>query len=136
LLTLRSEAVNNSRLNQNDVLGNFCGQPIITLDTLGAEADDEADLHLRLMLSSHNSVPAEILPGEVLCKDNVIRRSTAVEVIGYDTYHNQEQIEAGTQRGSIELGRLAALAGKLVHFRPNRFVGVGEYALITVDEGD
>jgi hypothetical protein len=119
LLTLKSESINNNRVNE-DVLGSFCGQRIVTINALGAECDDEADLQFRVLMSSHTSVPAEILPGEQRCADGIIRRVTAVEVVGYDVYHNQEQIETGQQRVTIADARQAAKDGAVVYFRPNR----------------
>jgi hypothetical protein len=120
LLNLRSEAISNDRVNQADVVGSFCGQPIVTIDALGAEADDEADLYRRLAASSGTSVEAEILPGEERCSDGIIRRVTTAEAVGYDTYHNQEQIEKGQKREGLNVGRLASVAGRVVYWRPNR----------------
>jgi hypothetical protein len=150
LLNLKSDSINNSRVNEADVIGSFCGQRIVTIDEIGAEADDEADLYLRLMSSSHTSVPPEILPGEERCADGIIRRVTTAEAVGYDAYHNQEQIEKGQKRGGIALGKLASLAGKMVYWRPNRATievyAVGtelpclksepEPFVLIVDEGD
>ena len=132
MLRLKSESINNSRVNENDVIGYFCGQRIVTIDELGAEADDEADLQIRLMTSSHTSISPEILPGEERCVDGIIRRVTTAEAVGYDVYHNQEQIEAGQKRVSIAEAVQASKDGAMVHYRPNRFVGVGEYALVEV----
>lgn len=70
--------------------------------------------------STHNNVPAEILPGEKRCDDGIIRRLTTTEVVGYDTYHNQEAIEAGQQHVGLEAAREAADAGSVVYWRPNR----------------
>jgi hypothetical protein len=120
LLTLRSEAISNERVNQTDVVGNFCGQPIITVNALGAEEDDEVDMLRRIFSSSGTSVPAEVLPGEERCADGIIRRITTTEAVGYDVYHNQDQIEKGQKREGLNVGRLAALAGKVVYWRPNR----------------
>lgn len=120
MLSLRSDSVHEDRVQRSSIVGSFCGQPIITLDELGAEVDDATDLYARLDMSSHTSIPAEILPGEERCADGIIRRMTTAEAVGYDTYHNQESIEKGQKHGSIELGRLAAIAGKMVYWRPNR----------------
>ena len=132
MLNLKCEAINENRLQLDNVVGSFCGQPIITIDGLGAEADDEIDLQLRLMTSSHTSFPAEILPGEERCADGIIRRITTTEVVGYETYHNQEAIEAGQKRVSIAEARQASKDGAMVHYRPSRLVGQGEYALVEV----
>jgi len=119
MLNLRSESISNERVNE-DVVGSFCGQRIVTIDALGADADEVADLHLRLMASSGTSFPAEVLPGEEVCADGIIRRTTTAEAVGYDTYHNQEQIETGQKRVSIADARKAAKDGAVVYFRPNR----------------
>jgi hypothetical protein len=120
MLNAKVETVHEDRMQRDNVVGAFCGQPIITVDELGASADDLADLYTRLATSSHTSIPAEILPGEERCADGIIRRITTAEAQGYDNYHNKEQIEAGLQRGGIDLGRKASLAGELVYWRPNR----------------
>ena len=120
MLSLRSSSVSEDRMQRTNIIGSFCGQPIITIDELGAEVDDDAELHIRLMSSSGISIPAEILPGEERCKDGIIRRQTTAEAQGYDTYHNQEQIEQGRSRKSIPYGKLAAKDGKIVYWRPHR----------------
>jgi hypothetical protein len=120
LLNLRSESINNSRVNEADVIGSFCGQRIVTIDALGAEADDEADMYLRLLTSSHTSIDAEILPGEEHCADGIIRRTTTTEAVGYDTYHNQDQIETGQKRVNIVEARQASKGGLMVYYRPSR----------------
>jgi hypothetical protein len=131
MLNLSSDAVHEDRVQRGNVLGSFCGQPIITIDEFGAEADDAADLNFRLMVSSHTSIPAEVLPGEIICNDGIIRRVTTAEAVGYDTYHNQEQIEAGTVRYPVDAARSFSKAGLMVYYRPDKHVGAGEYALVT-----
>jgi hypothetical protein len=120
MLNAKVETVHEDRMQRDNKVGMFCGQPIVTIDELGASADDLADLYTRLATSSHTSIPAEILPGEERCADGIIRHITTAEAQGYDNYHNKEQIEAGLQRGGIDLGRKASLAGELVYWRPNR----------------
>jgi len=141
----------DERMQRDNTVGSFCGAPIVTLDEFGMEVDREHETNLlcgkprlyvdsyltpddegygKLLMSTHNSIPAEILPGEERCADGIIRRSTTAEVIGYDTYHNQAAIEAGQQRVSMADAKQASKDGAMVHYRPNRFVGEGEYALI------
>jgi hypothetical protein len=110
----------DGRVQRGNVLGQFCGVPIVTLDEFNIEVDEERDLWNRIANSSGTSIPAEILPGEERCKDGIIRRQTTAEAQGYDTYHNQEQIEQGRNRSSVQDGKLAAEAGKLIYWRPNR----------------
>ena len=132
MLSLRSDQVHEDRMQRNNIVGSFCGQPIITVDEFKADADELTGLYLRLNTLSHTSIDAEILPGEERCADGIIRRSTTAEAQGYDNYHNKEQIEAGQQQVSIAEGREAAKAGAMVFFRPNGKVGEGEYALVEV----
>ncbi len=121
----------DERMQRDNAVGSFCGAPIITLDKFGMEVDEERELVNRLTASSGTSVPAEILPGEERCADGIIRRITTTEAVGYDSYHNQEQIEAGQKRVSMAEALQASKDGAMVHYRPNRFVGeVGEYALV------
>lgn len=135
MLNLSSDAVHENRVQRGNVLGSFCGQPIITLDEFGAEADDAADLNFRLMTSSGTSVPAEVLPGELRCDDGIIRRVTTAEAIG-DTYYNQEYTEENTRRVSIAEAKQLSKDGLLVLYRPNKRVGEGEYALVTEETQD
>lgn len=131
MVKLDNTTAHESRVQRDNVVGEFCHVPIVTLDELGVEADELRDLNNRLRFSSGISAPAEVLPGEEICPDGIVRRSTAAEVIGYDTYHNQVAIEEGTTRAGLGLARLASLAGKMVHYRPNRDVNpMTEYALI------
>lgn len=151
--TLDITNAHTDRVQRENVLGNFCDIPIVTLDALGMEADQENEVY-RLcqedslyqdsyltpedkgygvfLHSTHDSFPAEILPGEVRCEDGIIRRTTAAETIGYDSYHNQAVVESGQQRVSIADGVKAAQDGAMVYFRPNGKVGEGEYALVEV----
>ena len=109
----------DDRVHREQVFGSFCGEPIVWLDELGMEVDEERELVNRLASSSHTSIPAEILPGEERCADGIIRRITTTEVMGYDVYHNQEQIEAGQQHVGLVEARKAAKAGAVVYWRPN-----------------
>lgn len=120
----------DERVQRDNVVGSFCGSPIVTLDKFGMEVDEERDLVNRLAVSGGTSAPAEILPGEERCADGIIRRSTTAEAVGYDTYHNQEAIEAGQKRVSMADAVQASKEGSMVYYRPNNFVGEGEYALV------
>jgi len=70
------------RVLRDDVAGYFCGQPIVGLDELGMEVDQMRDTINRIASSSGTSIPAEVMPGEMICADNVIRRTTTREVTG------------------------------------------------------
>jgi hypothetical protein len=113
-------------------LPSFCGVPIQGIDEEQAEVDLVLEeVRLTVKNSTGKSIPAEVLPGEEICKDNIIRRSTTAEAVGYDTYYNQEYTERNTKRVSIGVARLESLAGKLVSWRPNGMTSSGgEYALV------
>jgi len=68
-----------SRVQRDDVVGLFCGSPIVILDTLGVDVDVASDQSIRLQNSSGTSIPAEVMPGEEMCSDNIIRRITVDE---------------------------------------------------------
>lgn len=131
MIKLDNNIAHDSRVQRDNVGGYFCGIPVVTLDEVSVGTDIRDELRIRLGANTGKSIPAEVLPGEEICADNIIRRSTTTEVIGYDTYHNQVAIEAGTERGGINVARLASLAGKLITWRPNRDVNPAtEFALI------
>lgn len=123
----------DDRVQRGNLVASFCGSPIITLDELGIEVDEERELTRRLDASSHTSLPAEILPGEGLCDDGIVRRTTTLEAQG-DAYYNRVAIEAGNKRVNITDARQASRDGQMVYYRPDRVVGEGEYALVVQEE--
>ena len=124
-------SVHSDRVQRDKVFGSFCGEPIVGLDDLSIEVDEARYLQSRVDSSSGQSIPAEVLPGEEICSDGIIRRSTTAEAIGYDVYHNQEAIEANAERISIAAAREASRNGRLILWRPNRDVNPAtEFALV------
>jgi hypothetical protein len=118
-------------------LGEFCGSPIVSLNEKEIDIDRAIDLD-RTRLSNSLFPSAEtdfviLLPGEVVCEDGVIRRSTSAEAVGYDEFH-AFKVPADTKKVSIADARLASLAGELVTWRPNRVTGQEEFALIHTQE--
>ena len=70
-------------------VGEFFGSPIREVNLLDVEVREELDMQARARLGlGVETVPAELLPGEVI-KDNVIRRSTTAEVVGEEFYQPQ-----------------------------------------------
>ena len=116
-------------VHRDQVFGSFCGEPIVWLDELGMEVNEERELVNRVAVSSGTSIPAEILPGEERCADGIIRHTTTAEAQG-DVYYNREFTETGQKRVSIAEGREAAQEGYMVYFRPDGRVGEGEYTLV------
>jgi len=101
-------------------IGEYCGTPIVTLDTLGMEVDIERETYNRVHNSSGPGITAEIMSGEVLCKDNIIRRGTTAEVRG-DEYYNNVKNPANTKRVRIADARVLSHAETVVSWRPNMY---------------
>jgi len=90
----------------------FYGTPIREASNLAVDVREELDSQARVRMGlGLTSVPAELLPGEVIT-DNTIRRSTAAEVVGEEFY--DKEIPEGRQVPIKE-----ASAGVLVTWRPN-----------------
>ena len=94
--------------NIGEPVGDFCGIPTLSYNELDLELDAAIDAQktiLRNRAMGCNDAPstAEILPGEMLCTDNLIRRETASEVTGHGKY------SAGNAYGSEKLADLCAL---------------------------
>ena len=67
----------------------FYGSPIREASITDSDVREERDLCARVRLGiGVESVPAELLPGEVIT-DNVIRRETTAEVVGEQFYQPQ-----------------------------------------------
>ena len=73
-------------------VGEFFGSPIREVNLLDVEVREELDMQARARLGlGVETVPAELLPGEVV-KDNIIRRETTSEVVGEEFYKAQPQV--------------------------------------------
>ena len=109
----------------------FCGSPILGIDSLAVKDAANRFIEEAVRLGKNNPSPntAEVLPGEEICPDNVIRRSTTAEVMG-DTYYNREFEEKDATVVSIEVARLESGDGKMIMWRPDHKTGEGEYALV------
>jgi hypothetical protein len=113
-------------------VGEFCGSPIVTLDQRAVGID--AIIEVSMVIEANKSFTSEpvelnILPGEIVCEDGVIRRGTTAEAIG-DEFYNFV-VPKGTRKVSISEARLASAAGESVTWRPNGISTSGEeFALI------
>jgi hypothetical protein len=88
---MRSDVNYSHSKNIGEAVGSFCELPIRSYDNFALELDVALDVQrtvLRNQAMGCSDIPttAEILPGEVLCADNIIRRTTTAEAVGYDTY--------------------------------------------------
>lgn len=84
--------------NIGEQIGSFCGVPILTFNNFDLELDVALDSQ-RTVLSNKamgcSDIPntAEILPGEVLCSDNIVRRITTAEAVGYDAFKEKQPVK-------------------------------------------
>jgi hypothetical protein len=66
-------------MKTGEIVGEFCGSPIRSYNLLELELEDDFDrqdiVHLSILFNSKNT--AEVLPGELICSDNITRRYTA-----------------------------------------------------------
>ena len=98
--------------DMGEVVGDFHGTPIRSLDSLASvlREQDDAQIRARAGLGTEPA-PTEIMAGEI-AKNNLIRRETTAEVIGEKFY-----------TGEIPEGRQVAISevpdGVLVTWRPN-----------------
>ena len=111
----------------------FCGSPILGIDSLAVKDAANRFIEEAVRLGKNNPSPntAEVLPGEEICPDNVIRRGTTAEAMG-DAYYNREFEEKDMKKVSIGVAQLASDSGELVCWRPDGVVGENQYALIPV----
>jgi hypothetical protein len=87
MIVMHADDVSNSQTR-----GEFYGTPIREASTTAAEVREERDTRVRVRAGLDvDSVPVELLPGEVI-KDNVIRRETAAEVVGEQFYAEKPQV--------------------------------------------
>ena len=102
---INNDVAHEDRVQRDNVVGEFCGTPIVTLDETGIRVDELRDTRRRVFLGKSSKSPstAEVLPGEVICSDNLIRRVTTAEVT------KQGRYAEGKAYGSEKLADLCAL---------------------------
>lgn len=121
----------NSKNVGEKVIGHFCGSPIRELYMREVELDDLVDVNRTIEANrkTPSTFTADLLPGEIVCTDGIVRRDTTSEAVGYDEFHAYEQPE-GTRRVTIAEGREFAKQGLNITFRPDRVVGQEEFAIV------
>lgn len=115
----------DSRIDRESV-GTFCGSPIFSMDEKGMDADVLAAVYVNVKVGKKQreeglvGTTAEILPGEELCTDNIIRRSTTAEAIGYDAFYAQQREKVvNAKEVTLAQARKAAKAGAMITWLQN-----------------
>ena len=95
---MRSDVNYSHSKNIGEAVGAFCELPIRSYDNFALELDVALDiqstvLRNRAMGCSDTPNTAEIMPGELLCADNIIRRVTTAEAVGYDEFKEKNPVK-------------------------------------------
>jgi hypothetical protein len=94
-----------------------------------------SDLKMRQLLNEPDKNTAEVMPGEVICPDNIVRRETAAEK-QFNIAPSVEQAQG--VRVTVEEAKGLSDQGACIIWRPNGIIGESEYALLMnqISEGD
>ena len=110
----------------------FCGSPIYGMDELAMEDAVNRDIENRVRENQRSPVEnqAEVMAGETICNDNIIRRETAREVTGKNSVLNLCALAMWSPKGideeavpvellcvNIDGARQASKDGKIVMWR-------------------
>ena len=95
---MRSDVNYSHSKNIGEAVGAFCELPIRSYDNFALELDVALDVQstvLRNRAMGCSDIPntAEIMPGELLCADNIIRRVTTAEAVGYDEFKEKNPVK-------------------------------------------
>ena len=95
---MRSDVNYSHSKNIGEAVGSFCELPIRSYYNFALELDVALDIQstiLRNRAMGCSDIPntAEIMPGEVLCADNIIRRVTTAEAVGYDEFKEKNPVK-------------------------------------------
>jgi hypothetical protein len=104
---MRSDVNYSHSKNIGEAVGSFCGVPINSYNTFDLELDVALEaqrtvLRNQAMGCSDAPSTAEILPGEMLCADNIIRRVTTAEAAGYDTFKEKNPVKLLVTGGNYD----------------------------------
>lgn len=95
------------------VVGMFHGVPVRSYNPIAVEDREILDTKIRVRTNSKVESSIEILPGEVICKDNMVRRDTAAAAM-----FTKPSTHLQGRRVSINVARLLSLAGAYILWRP------------------
>lgn len=103
---MRTDVTYSHSKNIGEPIGHdFCGVPIRSYDRFDLELDHALAVQRTVLCNQATGInfpnTAEILPGEVLCSDNIVRRVTTAEAIGYDVYKETEPATYITGNGGF-----------------------------------
>jgi hypothetical protein len=93
---MRSDMNYSHSKNIAEEVGEFCGVSIYRYSRFDLELDQALETQRTVLSNQASGIEfpntAEILPGEVLCGDNVVRRVTTAEAVGYDEFKEKNPV--------------------------------------------
>ncbi len=112
-------------------VGTFYGTPIFSFDATIAKAQGDEESRLRIAESQILGLETspELNPGETVCKDGIIRRTTTSEFLGTEFRAKDPD---GTLRVPVSEAAGHVEAGAFIHWRPNG--GADTTALLYLEE--
>lgn len=125
------ETIHND--DMGPVIGSFKDNPVRSWDNLECLVREKRDSDFRVgVLKDKPSITAEVLPGELICEDSIIRRETAASE--RPSLPIEEQLKSkgmSFTRMSIEKAKQLLDEGTHIIWRPNGSIpGAEHYALV------
>lgn len=114
----------------SESVGEFCGSPILELFLEEMEQDQivETDRTVKINQRMKPVSTVEVLPGELICDDNIVRRMTTAEA---NPYFYGYTTQPGTRKVSLAEARQLMDEGAMVTWRPNHIVNaLEEFAIV------
>lgn len=122
------------------IVGEFHGEPVREWDRTTSIDRADRDARLSVKMRTGDSLPHPKMVADLetkqyeVCADNMLRKDTTAEAIGYDKFHNSA-LNATGRRVSIDEAQRLAAEGALINWRPDGVVfGQDAYALVVGEE--
>lgn len=131
ILKLDINETHSKNLSAGSV-GSFCGSPIREMYTHEMELDQVVEVARQIEINRKLNPPStvEVLPGELICDDNIVRRSSTAEAVG-EAFYSNYVVPEGARKVTMAEAKELAKEGALIEWRPNRVVNrVEEFAVV------
>lgn len=126
--TLKLDTMYTHSKNLGNMVGDFCGSPIVEMYLEEMDVDRIVDVQRTIEINRNSPKgTVEILPGEMICDDNIIRRGSTAEA-NPEFYNYQISVDA--RKVTLAEARQLLDEGAMITWRPNRVVGQEEFAIV------
>jgi len=116
-----------------ETVGSFHWEPVRSWNPSSSRERDDRYARLCVLTKQGDGIPADVLPGQIVCVDNTIRRETTAEAIGYDEFHNSAANATG-RRVTIAEALVLSSKGAFINWRPDGNCGPDAYALVVGED--